>query len=593
MEQLLTRQQGEIVTLERRLVLAVRDALARTEAPADDVQRLARLLDEMDELFLLVIVGEYNTGKSTFINALLGDEVFAMGDLPTTRAISILRHGAAGPPELVSEHVQAYRYPLDVLRDLEIVDTPGTNSIDRMEEAITREFVPRADLVLFVTSLLQPLTASELDFLGHIREWGKKVVFVVNGVDRRNSDDQVARVREYLSREVSARMGGDPPAVYLVSALRALRRKMATRGGATPDAPDPLDEYPALERYLLETLRDTERVRLKLLSPLGVVRHLLDTNGATLDSRLSVVREDSRVLVSIREQLDAYATELRTDSERYLLEVQSVLGDVERRGRVWLERTIRIGNFNLLRNRDAVENRFRNEVVADAPRDIEAVVHRMVDWTVRRNLKLWTTIFAALDAHTARLRASGVFDPEARSDFHYNREELFSNLRAPVEQRLQEFNVDREAQRIVDSVREAVTSALGVNVLAIGLGAIFLAVFTTAALDVTGILTATLAAVAGWLIIPARRKQLVHDLETNIEKLSADLTALLRANFETQRAAYERQLLDVVEPYERFLSAERGRVEQGIAELASAETDRAAIERRIAEAFPEPVAAAR
>ena len=211
MEQVLTRQQGELVALERRLVLRVRDALAQSDGARADLERLAALVNERDELFLLVVVGEYNSGKSTFINAILGDEVFAMGDLPTTRAISILRYGEPGPPEGIGEHVQLHHYPLEVLRDLDIVDTPGTNSIERMEEAITREFVPRADLVLFVTSLLQPLTASELDFLTHIREWGKKVVFVVNGIDRRNSDEQLDRVREYLTREVTARLGAAPP----------------------------------------------------------------------------------------------------------------------------------------------------------------------------------------------------------------------------------------------------------------------------------------------------------------------------------------------------------------------------------------------
>ena len=164
--------------------------------PRGDVDRLAKLVDEMDELFLLVIAGEYNTGKSTFINALLGDEVFAMGDLPTTREIAILRYGKSDRRRPSSDHTLLFHYPLDVLRDLEIVDTPGTNSIERMEEEITRGFVPRADLVLFVTSLLQPLTASEMGFLSHIREWGKKVIFVVNGVDRRNSDEQIDRVRD-------------------------------------------------------------------------------------------------------------------------------------------------------------------------------------------------------------------------------------------------------------------------------------------------------------------------------------------------------------------------------------------------------------
>ncbi|MBA3467300.1 MAG: dynamin family protein, partial [Gemmatimonadaceae bacterium] len=268
-------------------MLRVRDALAKSDGARADLERLASLVNEMDELFLLVVVGEYNSGKSTFINSLLGDEVFAMGDLPTTRAISILRYGDAGPPESIGEHVQLYHYPLEVLRDLDIVDTPGTNSIERMEEAITREFVPRADLILFVTSLLQPLTASELDFLTHIREWGKKVVFVVNGIDRRNSDEQLDRVREYLTREIATRLGASAPTLYFISALQALRGKLALKAEAagTPVAADARNEYPALERYVLETLREKERVRLKLLTPLGVLRHVLKSNLAALDTR--------------------------------------------------------------------------------------------------------------------------------------------------------------------------------------------------------------------------------------------------------------------------------------------------------------------
>lgn len=602
MDQVLTRQQADLVARERRLVLAVRDALSRADSPRTDLERLAQLVNEMDELFLLVVAGEYNAGKSTFINALLGDEVFAMGDLPTTRAIAILRYGTPGAPEPAGEHTSIYRYPLDVLRDLEIVDTPGTNSIERMEEEITRGFVPRADLVLFVTSLLQPLTASELDFLTHIREWGKKVIFVVNGVDRRNSDAQLDRVREYLLREIAARLDEPAPTVYFVSALRALQAKLARRDpaarapdgppAATPSPEDPRDEFPALERYLLDTLREGERVRIKLLSPLGVLRHVLERNATALATRQNVVTEDTRVLGGVRGQLAAYSTEMRTDSERYLLELRAVLAEVERRGRMWLERNVRIGNYKLLRNKDAVENRFRHEVVGEAPREIEDVVHRMVDWTVGRNLKLWTTVFAELDAHTARLRASGALGAHGDSDFQYNREELFARLRQPVERRLDAFNAEAEAREVVESMREAVGTAFGVNVLAVGLGAIFLAVFTTAALDVTGILTATLFAAAGWLLIPARRRQLVRDLETKIAGLSADLSALLATKFQEQLARYEQQLVEVIQPYERFLEIEREKLAQALAELGGMRNEIAGVEQQITAAFPAPVTAA-
>lgn len=585
MEQVLTRQQGELVGLERKLVLRVRDILAKSDGSRADQERLASLVNEMDELFLLVVVGEYNSGKSTFINALLGDEVFAMGDLPTTRTINILRYGKAGTPESLGENMHLYQYPLEVLRDLDIVDTPGTNSIERMEEAITRDFVPRADLVLFVTSLLQPLTASELDFLTHIRQWGKKVVFVVNGVDRRNSDEQVNRVREYLTKEVADRLGGSAPTVYFISALLALRAKLPAQGGAP--IPDPLNEYPALERYVMETLRDTERVRLKLLSPLGVLRHVLKSNVAALDGRLKVVDEDARVLRSIREQLEAYTKEMRTDSERYLIEVRNVLYELERRGRSWFERTIRIGNANFLRNKDAVENRFRTEVVQDTPQAIENVVHRMVDWTVQRNLKLWSTVFAELDAHTDRLRASGALAAHGDTEFQYNREELFAKLRAPVERRLSDFDTEKEARQITESVKEAVMSAFGVNVLAIGLGGILVTAFTTAALDVTGVLTATVFAIAGWLLIPARRRKLIKDFETKVEKLNEDLAALIKSTFDDQLARYERQLLEVIAPYERFLETERSKLESALSELKEAEREVAALEQRVTAAFPE------
>ena len=600
MEQVLTRQQGELVALERRLVLRVRDVLAQSDGARADLDRLASLVNEMDELFLLVVVGEYNSGKSTFINALLGDEVFAMGDLPTTRAISILRYGEAGPPEAIGEHLQLYHYPLEVLHDLDIVDTPGTNSIERMEEEITREFVPRADLVLFVTSLLQPLTASELDFLTHIRQWGKKVVFIVNGIDRRNSEEQLDRVRDYLTLEVTARLGGSAPSIYFISALQALRGKLAAGAARTPPgptsdstAPDPRNEYAVLERYVLETLRETERVRLKLLTPLGVLRHVLSGNVAALDARLTVVHEDARVLSSIREQLGAYSKEMRTDSERYLIEMRNVLYELERRGRSWFERTIRIGNAFFLRNKDAVENRFRTEVVQDAPLAIEGVVHRMVDWTVQRNLKLWRTVFAELDAHTARLRKSGALAPHGDTEFQYNREELFTRLREPVERRLDEFDTEREAREIVTSVKEAVMSAFGVNILAIGLGGIIIAAFTTAALDVTGVLTATLFAIAGWLIIPARRRLLAKEFEQKITKLNEDLASLLRTKFEEQLTGYELQLLEVVAPYDRFLETERAKLESGLEALRDAEQQVAALERRVVETFPEEQLATR
>ncbi len=113
-----------------------------------------------------MIAGEFNSGKSSFINALLGERVLPEGVTPTTDRINVLRHG----PEITEQLREAYllerTHPAEVLREINIVDTPGTNAIIRRHEELTRDFVPRSDLVLFVTSADRPFTESERDFPG-------------------------------------------------------------------------------------------------------------------------------------------------------------------------------------------------------------------------------------------------------------------------------------------------------------------------------------------------------------------------------------------------------------------------------------------
>ena len=113
----------------------------------------------------------------------------------------------------------------------------------------------------------------------------------------------------------------------------AARAEGAAESASALASLDPLNEYPSLERYIVETLRQTERIRLKLLSPIGVVRHVVGTNLGSLETRLQVVHEDGKVLRSIRDQLERYVTEMRADSQRYLADVKNILYEIERRGR--------------------------------------------------------------------------------------------------------------------------------------------------------------------------------------------------------------------------------------------------------------------
>jgi small GTP-binding protein len=170
---ILTVDQENVLQRERNFLNDLRVKLVDFNAARDDMDSLGQSIRQLDDLFLLVIVGEFNAGKSAFINALLGEKLLKEGVTPTTSQITILRHGETSQPSLVEEGHTLMLFPVDLLSELSIVDTPGTNAVIRQHEELTTHYIPRADLVLFVTSVDRPFTESERAFMAHIRDWVK------------------------------------------------------------------------------------------------------------------------------------------------------------------------------------------------------------------------------------------------------------------------------------------------------------------------------------------------------------------------------------------------------------------------------------
>jgi GTPase Era involved in 16S rRNA processing len=112
--------------------------------------------------------------------------------------------------------------PVELLRDLHIVDTPGTNAIIRGHERLTTDFVPRSDLVVFLTSADRPFTETERLFLTTIRDWGKKIVIVVNKVDIFSKESELEEVLTFV-KNAGRDLLGLEPVVLPVSARLAQR----------------------------------------------------------------------------------------------------------------------------------------------------------------------------------------------------------------------------------------------------------------------------------------------------------------------------------------------------------------------------------
>src|SRR5687767_7445323 len=186
---------------ESQLLVQLRETLEPEQV--EERRRVDELLAGLDELFTIVIVGEFNAGKSSLINALFGARLRVEGPIPVDDRISVLRYGETASQRALSDYVIEQFYPVEFLRNITLVDTPGTNSIVQRHQEITEDYIPRADLVLFVTSIDRPLSESERRFLEYIREWGKKVVFVLNKIDTK-TDEEIAQVVDYLKTNVRA-----------------------------------------------------------------------------------------------------------------------------------------------------------------------------------------------------------------------------------------------------------------------------------------------------------------------------------------------------------------------------------------------------
>src|SRR5687767_4193413 len=167
---ILTDREAELRAREKEMLDRLATALQRfgPDISADDIKRFDEAREQIEGFFLLVVAGEFNSGKSSFINALLGEKVLPEGVTPTTDRINVLRHGEQQSEELPEPFLLERTHPAPLLREMHIVDTPGTNAIIRRHEELTREFIPRCDLVLFVTSADRPFTESERVFLEHI-----------------------------------------------------------------------------------------------------------------------------------------------------------------------------------------------------------------------------------------------------------------------------------------------------------------------------------------------------------------------------------------------------------------------------------------
>ena len=260
----------------------------------------------LNEPFLFVVVGEVKSGKSSFINALLGEDICPVDPAPCTDAIQEIVYADQPYEDTIRPFLKKIGRPLTILQTIAIVDTPGTNTVIENHQEITRNFIPNSDLVLMVFQAKNPYTQSAWDLLDYIREdWRKRTIFILQQADLARPDEIETNMASV--RDLALQKGIATPTIFATSAARELRQM--------PDS-----GFEAVRQFIRQTVTGGRHYRLKLESLLESAGQVLAQVDQALVQRREQHRADRAVVDTIRTRLESghqqSAYEMRTLIQR-------------------------------------------------------------------------------------------------------------------------------------------------------------------------------------------------------------------------------------------------------------------------------------
>jgi hypothetical protein len=274
--------------------------------------------------------------------------------------------------------------------------------------------------------------------------------------------------------------------------------------------------------------------------------------------RLGLLGADVAALDDVERQLSLYREDLARGFELRMTAVEKVLLEMEARGHRFFEDTLRIGRVVDLFNRARVQREFEEEVVAEAPQQVERRVSELIDWLVDQDFRHWQAVTSRLAARRREHGAQVMGEADSTS-FLAERARLLDSVGREAQRVVETYDRRRESQAIADGARTAVAATAAMGAGALGLGAAVTAAATTAAADITGMLMAGVLAAVGLLIIPARRRRARAQMRAQMSELRSKLVTALRQEFASSQERSAQRLADAVAPYARFVRAEQGR----------------------------------
>lgn len=508
---------------------------------------ISELRSGLNEPFLFVVVGEVKSGKSSFINALLGENICQVDAAPCTDVIQQIVFGETRFEETIHPLLKKIGLPLDILKTIAIVDTPGTNTVIENHQEITRNFIPHSDLVLMVFQAKNPYTQSAWDLLDYVHEdWRKRTIFILQQADLARPDEIQTNMTRV--RELALQKGIAQPHIFATSAEHEIKG---------------IDDsgFQAVRKFIRKTITGGRHYRLKLES-------ILETAGQVMQQFETSVADRRQRLAADQAAVGKVKQRLVSGHKQSAYELQSLierLSDAYRRGSQRL-----VGDFS-----EGLTFRRLFE------RSIRSTVGR------KTSIKKWLEKLQSRFESDLRQQAETITE-EGAAHFVEGLQMLLPQLLKELEDvqgiPFSEDNIfrriDRRRTDVIDAVKANMADLINSDTFTAGdlqntdslapsliggsaltaVGAFFLAVTHGLFFDITGgILTGTGLLLAGGVLF-VRKGKMIAQLEENLEKggeqFDADLNEKLSARLNLIFDDIDRNFLTLYE----FVDQEEARL---------------------------------
>jgi GTPase Era involved in 16S rRNA processing len=498
---------------------------------------LHALLTDIREPLLFVAMGEVKSGKSSLLNALFGQEFAKVDVLPATDRVYIFRYDSAEKSVEVSPQLTERYLPIPLLRDFNVVDTPGTNTMVVEHQTVTENFVPRADLVVFVFSVANPWSQSAWNLLNFVqKKWLKNVVFVLQQADLREPAE-IDIIRRHLQDTAMQKLGFVPP-IFAVSARKAL---LARTGTVVKEELWKESEFGPLEEQISAIVSESSARMLKLRSANQTARVMLnEIEGDLRQSFETILRDEARLT---RVDLFLYARKEQTSRQ-----VAGLLRGVEKACResaaegteLLRERLSFWRTWRIIWRRDHWQRDFQMEIETRLRRSVEPEIEHAVKLLEADLRGLWPQLRDMVEVHLASELGGQV--PKAPPDFARQRRELLQSIQLALAEGASGKTVEEQLAELFRETSARLRVPAGVAAAG-GIIAVIAAMSSAAVADVTGILAAS-ALVIGTVVALAQRKKII---ETYREQMSSKCSELLKT--------IEQQLTHAIELFYTEVSA--------------------------------------